>query len=81
MGASIDRLVVATLTRNKRSVADWFFIGDSIHFRGPHGDIGDWLTSDDRLFHAVRDYLRRIGAPVYQSSAEAIIFRPAGWEE
>jgi translation initiation factor IF-1 len=72
----LDQLIVAHLTHDKRSVSDWFLIGDSVCFWSQHGDIGDWLTSDDRLAHLVRDYLRRIGAPAYGSHSEARQARP-----
>jgi hypothetical protein len=67
----IDARCVAYLTHDGQSVADWFLIGDCPCFWSRYGDIGDWLTSDDRLYTAVRDYLRRHGAPVYESHAEA----------
>jgi translation initiation factor IF-1 len=72
-----DRWIVSHLTRDGRSVSDWFLIGECVLFWTRHGDIGSWLTSDDGFYRAVRDYLRRISAPVYESSAEAIRSRPA----
>ncbi len=72
----LDKLIVAHLTHDKRSVSDWFLVGDCVCFWSQQGDIGDWLTSDDRLYHLVRDYLRRIGAPVYESHSEARRTRP-----
>jgi len=72
---ALDKLVFATLTRGGRAVSDWFFIEECICFWGPHGDIGDWLTSDDRLYAAVRAYLRRAGALTFGSPAEAMTSR------
>jgi translation initiation factor IF-1 len=72
----LDKLIVAHLTQDKRSVSDWFLIGDCVCFWSRHGDIGEWLTSDNRLSSLVRDYLRRIGAPVYESGSEARRVRP-----
>ena len=66
-----ERLVVATLIRDGRAVTDWFLVGECVCFRGQHGDIGNWLTSDHRLYVAVRSYLRRTGAPEYESHAES----------
>ena len=71
MASADDRLVLATLTRDGRSVADWFLVGECPCFRSRYGDIGDWLTSDNRLYNAVRSYLRRVGAPEYESHAAA----------
>ena len=67
----LDELVIATLTQDGREVSDWFFIGESICFWGRYGDIGDWLTSDDRLSAALESYLHRMAAPVFESAANA----------
>src|SRR5436305_1778921 len=61
----IDAYAVAHLTLDGRAVGDWFFIEDCPSFWTRHGDIGNWLTSDNRLYRAVCDYLRRYGVPVY----------------
>jgi hypothetical protein len=72
----INAWAVASLTRDGRSVADWFFIDDCPCFWSRDGDIGNWLTSDNWLFSAILDYLRRHGAPAYESLAEARRARP-----
>ena len=64
-------MIVAHLTHGGREVSDWFLIGESVCFWSHHGEIGDWLTSDDGLARSVREYLLRVGAPVYESSSEA----------
>lgn len=66
----IDASCVAYLTRNGRSVSDWLLVGGSICFRDRHGDTGELLTSDDRWYAQLRDYLRRVGAPEYGAPAE-----------
>lgn len=66
-----DRLVLATLRRDGRSLDDWFLVGECPCFWSRDDDVGDWLTSDDSLYAAVRGYLRRYGAPAYESHAAA----------
>jgi translation initiation factor IF-1 len=68
--AVIDARCAAYLTSDGRSVADWFLVGGLICFRGRHGDTGELLSSDDRWYAQLRDYLRRAGAPEYGSHAE-----------
>lgn len=74
----IDARCVARLTRDGRVVSDWFLIGDLICFRGPQGDIGELLSSDDVWSEQLRDYLRRAGAPHYSSHTEMVSKRSAG---
>jgi translation initiation factor IF-1 len=70
--AVLDAWCVAYLTRDGREVADWFLVGGLICFWGRHGDRGELLSSDDRWYGQLRDYLRRVGAPEYQSLAEEV---------
>ena len=68
--AVIDARCAAYLTSGGRAVADWFVVGGLICFRGRHGGTGELLSSDDRWYAQLRDYLRRAGAE-YESHAEA----------
>jgi hypothetical protein len=72
MSDPFEAKIVATLTRNKRSVSDWFLVGDLVCFRDRrYGDIGELLSSDGLWYAAIRAYLRRIGAPEFDSLTEA----------
>jgi hypothetical protein len=78
------RAIGEQIKRSKRSLSNYFIIGRSIHFWWK-GMLGDYLTSDDRLYAAFVYHIFVNGCRIFASRQEltdAIIGeRWDGWEE
>jgi translation initiation factor IF-1 len=67
----IDERLVEYLCFQGKSSTDWFLLGDMPCFWSGEGGIGHLLTSDNQFYAALCDYLKRSGAPIFESYAEA----------
>lgn len=61
--------VLEELTGAGATIADYFFIGESIYCVNRQGELGG-LAADDELAEAMVSYLRRVGVPEYASEEE-----------
>jgi hypothetical protein len=62
-----EKRIVAELTHGKRSVSDWFLVAGLPCYWDRFGDPAVRLYSDGALYAAIQAYLRRLGAPEYES--------------